>query len=116
MRKWSGEIHKAIFSHVVLIGIPTILFYGLRRSGWSLTGVHIAIATFYLFSAFMLLLESATAMFRRFATDDYKKDRRPFSQTYYQAKAALGVGGARQPHAKTPVPKCSFLGSSLPAQ
>ena len=109
MRKWSGEIHKAIFSHVVLIGIPTIFFYGLRQGGWSLTGLHIAIATFYLFSAFMLLLESATAMFRRFATDDYKKDRRPFSQAYYEAKAALGVGGARQPYPKTPVPKCSFL-------
>jgi cellulose synthase/poly-beta-1,6-N-acetylglucosamine synthase-like glycosyltransferase len=109
VRKWSGEIHKAIISHLILIGIPTALFYGLRQSGWSLTGLHIAIATFYLFSAFMLLLESATAMFRRFATDDYKKDPRRLSQAYYQAKAKLGVGGARRPVPKAPVPKCSFL-------
>lgn len=109
MRKWSGEIHKAIFTHVVLIGVPTVFFYFLRQEGWSLTGLHLAIATFYLFSAFMLLLESATAMFRRFATKDYKADPSRLNQTYYAAKAALGVGGARQPYPSQPVPKCSFL-------
>lgn len=109
MRKWSGEIHKAIFTHVVLIGIPTIFFYSLRQGGWSLTGLHLAIATFYLFSAFMLLLESAAAMFRRFATTDYKKDPSRLNQTYYAAKEAVGVGGARQPYPWRPVPKCSFL-------
>lgn len=109
MRKWSVEIHKAIFTHVVLIGIPTIFFYCLRLGGWSLTGLHLVIATFYLFSAFMLLLESSSAMFRRFATDRYKKDPNKLNQTYYAAKAALGVGGARQPYPRNPVPKCSFL-------
>lgn len=109
MRKWSVEINKAIFTHVVLIGIPTVFFYWLRLGGWSLTGLHLAIATFYLFSALMLLLESSSAMFRRFATDDYKKDPNRRHQAYYNAKAALGVGGARHPYPKAPVPKCSFL-------
>jgi cellulose synthase/poly-beta-1,6-N-acetylglucosamine synthase-like glycosyltransferase len=109
VRKWSGEIHKAIFTHVVLIGIPTIFFYSLRQGGWSLTGLHLAIATFYLFSAFMLLLESAAAMFRRFATTDYKRDPSRLNQTYYAAKEAVGIGGARRPYPWRPVPKCSFL-------
>lgn len=30
-------------------------------------------------------------------------------QTYYAAKALLGVGGSRQPYPKAPIPKCSFL-------
>lgn len=109
MRKWSVEINKAIFTHVLLIGIPTIFFYCMRLGGWSLTGLHLAIATFYLFSALMLLLESSSAMFRRFATDDYKKDPSRLNQTYYAVKDAIGVGGARYPRSKTPVPKCSFL-------
>jgi cellulose synthase/poly-beta-1,6-N-acetylglucosamine synthase-like glycosyltransferase len=109
VRKWSVEINKAIFTHVVLIGIPTVFFYCLRLGGWSLTGIHLVIATFYLFSAFMLLLESFSAVFRRFATKDYKKDPNKLHQSYYAAKAALGVGGARYDHPRTPVPKCSFL-------
>jgi cellulose synthase/poly-beta-1,6-N-acetylglucosamine synthase-like glycosyltransferase len=109
VRKWSVEIRKAIFTHVILIGIPTVFFYCLRRGGWSLTGLHLAIATFYLFSAFMLLLESSTAMFRRFATDDYQKDPNPNHQRYYAVKEALGIGGARRPRSTDPVPKCSFL-------
>ncbi len=109
MRKWSVEIKKAIFTHVVLIGIPTVFFYCLRLGGWSLTSLHLVIATFYLFSAFMLLLESSTAMFRRFATDDYQKDPNPAHQRYYAVKEALGIGGARHPRPLTPIPKCSFL-------
>lgn len=109
VRKWSVEVRKAIFTHVALIGIPTLFFYWLRLGGWSLNGLHLAIATFYLFSAFMLLLESSTAMFRRFATDRYRTDPRKLNQAYYSVKERLGIGGARHPYPIEPVPKCSFL-------
>lgn len=109
MRQWSVEVKKAILTHVGLIGVPTVFFYGLRLDGWDLTSLHVAIAAFYVFSAFMLLLESSSAMLRRFATDAYKKDTHRLHQFYYRIKAAIGAGGARQPISKRPAPQCSFL-------
>lgn len=109
MRQWSVEIKKAVFTHLVLIGIPTVFFYALRLWGWDLTSLHVAIAAFYVFSAVMLLVETASSMFRRFATDAYRQDPRRLNQVYYAVKAAFGFGGARQPNAKQPPPKCSFL-------
>lgn len=110
-RKWSGEINKAIFTHLLLIGVPTVFFYALRKDGWDLTDMHIGIATVYLFSAFVLLLESSTAMFRRFATDQYK-DRLvagTLNPLLYSIKAALGVAGSRHAVTKCPIPRCSVL-------
>lgn len=109
MRKWTVELRKAILTHAILIGVPTLVFYWMRLEGWSLTGLHIVIATFYIISGLMLLLESSTAIARRFATDDYKSDRNRLRRRYYNLKARAGMGGSRQPYPKTPVPRCSFL-------
>jgi cellulose synthase/poly-beta-1,6-N-acetylglucosamine synthase-like glycosyltransferase len=109
VRKWSAELNKAIFTHVVLIGVPTIFFYCLRLGGWSLTGLHLAIATFYLFSAFMLLLESSTAVFRRYATNQQKLAPGKLSHLHHSIKSSLGVAGAMYPPPQHPVPRCSFL-------
>jgi cellulose synthase/poly-beta-1,6-N-acetylglucosamine synthase-like glycosyltransferase len=110
-RNWSIELKKAAFTHGALIGISTIFFYGLRLAGWDLVDLHIAIGTVYLFGALILLLESSTAMFRRFATDHYKDQLAAgtLNPLRYSLKAALGVAGARHPVPKRPVPRCSFL-------
>ncbi|MBF2072904.1 MAG: glycosyltransferase family 2 protein [Synechococcales cyanobacterium C42_A2020_086] len=108
MRQWSVEIRKAFFTHVLLIGVPTVFFYGLRSGGWSLTGLHLAIATFYLFSAFMLLMESSTAMFRRYARP-VRPPRGKLLRWYHFFKDRIGIGGAKHPMPTQPVPRCSFL-------
>lgn len=110
-RRWSVEINKAIFTHLLLIGFPTIFFYVLRLDGWELNDFHIVIATVYLFGAFVLCLESSTAMFRRFATDQYKDKLAAgtLNPLRYTVKSALGVAGSRQPTPKIPLPRCSFL-------
>jgi cellulose synthase/poly-beta-1,6-N-acetylglucosamine synthase-like glycosyltransferase len=107
--KWSIELHKLIYTHVVLIGIPTILYYCLRVGGWNLINLHMAIATFYLASALIIIAETTNALFRRFATDQYSLKPGRFNQFHQLTKSFLGVGGAKRPEPKRPVPRCSFL-------
>ena len=109
MRKWTVELNKLIFTHVVLIGVPTIFFYCLRRGGWTLTGIHMAIATFYVISSIVLIVEATASSFRRFATNKHSLAPNRLAQRFDRLKVKLGVGGARQPEPSYPVPRCSFL-------
>ncbi|NJL20314.1 MAG: glycosyltransferase [Leptolyngbyaceae cyanobacterium SM1_3_5] len=105
MRKWTAELYKLIFTHIVLIGAPTIFFYCLRRGGWSLTGIHMTIATFYVISSIVLITEATVSSFRRYAT----RAGAPKPNWGDHLKQKLGVGGAKLPAPSAPVPKCSFL-------
>ena len=42
---------KIIFTHVVVIGVPAILYYYLRVGGASLFWLHATVATAYLITA-----------------------------------------------------------------
>lgn len=109
--KWSVELQKAALTHVVLIACSTIFFYSLRLNGWNLISWHVAIAIFYMLGAFVLLLESFSAMFRRFATERYryKLISGQLPRLHYSIKSALGIAGARHPAPARAVPRCSFL-------
>ncbi|NJO43522.1 MAG: glycosyltransferase family 2 protein [Cyanobacteria bacterium CRU_2_1] len=111
VKKWSAEIYKAVFTHIILIGCPTIFFYCFRLSEWKLIGLHLTLALVYLLGAFMLLLESSSAVFRRFATDRHESKLKSgmFNQLSYSIKSSLGIAGARHPIPKRSVPRCSLL-------
>ncbi|NJO74274.1 MAG: glycosyltransferase family 2 protein [Leptolyngbyaceae cyanobacterium RM1_406_9] len=108
MTKWTIELHKLIYTHVVLIGVPTIFYYCLRVGGWELMNLHMAIATFYMASALIIIAETTNALFRRFATNQYSV-KPGFGQFHQRAKSLLGVGGSRHPEPERPLPRCSFL-------
>lgn len=108
MRKWSGDLHKLIYTHVLLIGVPTIFYYCLRQGGMTLVNVHMAIATFFLFSSLVIILEATSALFRRFAVVERKPDN-SFEQLTRTIKTAVGVGGRKRSRSRNPLPKCSFL-------
>ncbi|MBD2057202.1 glycosyltransferase [Oculatella sp. FACHB-28] len=108
MTKWTIELHKLIYTHVVLIGVPTIFYYCLRVGGWDLMNLHMAIATFYMASALIIIAETTNALFRRFATDQYNV-KSGLGQFHQRTKSLLGMGGSRLPEPKRPTPRCSFL-------
>jgi hypothetical protein len=58
---------KIIFTHVVVIGVPAILYYYLRVGGASLFWLHALVATAYLITALMIIYEATAALFRRYA-------------------------------------------------
>jgi cellulose synthase/poly-beta-1,6-N-acetylglucosamine synthase-like glycosyltransferase len=106
--KWPFDLDKLIFTHVVIIGLPTILYYCFREGGWSLLGLHIVIATLYLFSSLMIIFETTNAMFRRFAgADEYCKGR--LDRFFQSLKIAFGIQGSKHPQLRQSLPRCSFI-------
>jgi cellulose synthase/poly-beta-1,6-N-acetylglucosamine synthase-like glycosyltransferase len=99
---------KIIFTHVVIIGVPAILYYYLRVGGASLFWLHAAVATVYLITALMIIYEATAALFRRYAgsaeepTGSTERWKRKF-------KDAFGVSGAHVPEPTRPLPRCSFI-------
>ncbi|HEY9617498.1 MAG TPA: glycosyltransferase family 2 protein [Microcoleaceae cyanobacterium] len=109
MKKWSVDLHKLIYTHILLIGIPTIFYYCLRLDGLVLVDVHIAIATFFFFSSVIIIVEASNALLRRFAIEPPQFTANRVERLLRQAKSALGVAGYRRPMASSPLPRCSFL-------
>jgi cellulose synthase/poly-beta-1,6-N-acetylglucosamine synthase-like glycosyltransferase len=109
VRKWTGDLYKLVYTHVLLIGIPTLFYYCLRRGGFSLINVHMVIATFFLVSSLIIFLESSTALFRRFAVSEKSPTTDPLDNFLQTVKRTFGLGGARRRHSRTAMPRCSFL-------
>ncbi len=109
MRKWTGDLHKLIYTHVLLIGVPTIFYYCLRLGGMPLIRIHMAIATFFLLSSLIIFLEATNALFRRFAVKRTRDTSSRLTQFKQSAKSVLGVGGSNCLPATVPLPRCSFL-------
>ncbi|EKQ67548.1 glycosyl transferase [Leptolyngbyaceae cyanobacterium JSC-12] len=110
MKKWSVDLHKLIYTHIVMIGIPTIFYYCLRLGGLTLVDIHVAIATFFLVSSFMIILEATSSLFRRYAI---KTDKLPttnrLDKLLHSIKKVLGISGSRRHPSPSPVPRCSVL-------
>ncbi|MDX2099755.1 MAG: glycosyltransferase [Leptolyngbyaceae cyanobacterium bins.59] len=109
MKKWSADRDKLIYTHIVLIGIPTIFCYCLRLTGSNLLEWHIAIATVFLLSSLIIVVESTNALFLRFAIRDKQMIQGRADRYLQSFKSALGVSGAKRPTPKCPLPKCSFI-------
>ncbi|WP_008313779.1 glycosyltransferase family 2 protein [Leptolyngbya sp. PCC 6406] len=108
-RSWSVEIRKVLLTHSLLIFIPTALLLALQSNGYSIQGLHRTISTLYLISAFVLILESTVALFRRFSSHPKRFSKGFIDQQWDAFKVGLGVGGARIPAPLLPLPRCSFL-------
>jgi cellulose synthase/poly-beta-1,6-N-acetylglucosamine synthase-like glycosyltransferase len=99
---------NVIFTHVVIIGVPTILYYYLRLSGASLFELHCAVATVYLITSLMIFYEASVALVRRFAGEAHPP-KGAFDRLGQRMKQLLGVSGAQVPAPTRPVPRASFI-------
>jgi len=99
---------NVLFTHVVIIGVPTILYYYLRLSGASLFELHCAVATVYLITALMICYEASIALFRRFAGEPHEPVN-ALDRVGQRVKRLLGVTGRRVPVPTRPVPRATFI-------
>ncbi len=99
---------KIIFTHVVVIGVPAILYYYMRVGGNSLFWLHVLVATAYLITALMICYEATAALFRRYA-GRAGQPIGPTERWKRKLKDALGVSGAHVPEPTRAVPRCSFI-------
>jgi cellulose synthase/poly-beta-1,6-N-acetylglucosamine synthase-like glycosyltransferase len=108
-KSWSVEIRKILLTHGILILVPTLLLLWVQSLGYSLQEFHRLISTVYLVSAFVLVLESTAAVFRRVAGQSEGAIAQSQPSRWEILKGYLGVRGARLPQPSCPVPRCSFL-------
>lgn len=108
MKKWSVDLHKLIYTHIVMIGVPTIFYYCLRLGGLALVDVHMAIASFFLVSSVMIILEASHSLFRRYALRVKRPTHDTGDRWKHSFKRAFGMGGRKRRPA-TPLPRCSIL-------
>jgi len=99
---------KIIFTHVVVIGVPAILYYYLRVGGASLFWLHVLVATAYLITALMICYEATAALSRRYAGSAGPPIGAP-ERWKRKFKDALGVSGAHVPEPTRPLPRCTFI-------
>jgi cellulose synthase/poly-beta-1,6-N-acetylglucosamine synthase-like glycosyltransferase len=99
---------NVIFTHVVIIGVPTILYYYLRLSGASLFELHCAVATVYLITSLMIFYEATVALFRRFAGEG-RQVTGLLDRMGQRLKQILGVTGRSIPAPSRPVPRATFI-------
>jgi cellulose synthase/poly-beta-1,6-N-acetylglucosamine synthase-like glycosyltransferase len=109
VKKWSVDLHKLIYTHIVMIGVPTIFYYCLRLGGLKLVDVHMAIATFFLISSIMIILEASNSLFRRYAVKADQSTQRPRDRFTTPFKHLLGIRGYKRHQPLTPLPRCSLV-------
>ena len=101
-------LDKVIFTHVIILGIPTILYYYLRLNGSNLFYLHVFVATVYLITALMIIYESTSALFRRYAGSP-SRPTGPLDEFFQRIKILLGVSGAKRLASHRPIPRSSFI-------
>lgn len=108
MKKWSVDLHKLIYTHVLMVGVPTIFYYCLRLGGLDLVNVHVAIATFFLVSSLMIIVEASNSLFRRYAVKGERATGR-HDRLMHRIKRTLKVDRCRLQHPSSSPPRCSIL-------
>jgi len=98
----------AIFTHMVVIGVPAIIYYYLRLFGMDLFWLHAGVATFYLVTALVSSWEALTALFRRFA-GEVESPTGLLDRAERRAKKLLRVSEGRHPRPLIEVPRSTFL-------
>lgn len=91
-----------------MVGIPTIFYYCLRQGGLPLINVHVAIATFFLVSSVMLIIETSYSLFRRYAVKSEKTAVHSLAHLKHLIERWVGIK-QRQDWASSSPPRCSML-------
>ncbi|HEY9695135.1 MAG TPA: acyltransferase family protein [Oculatellaceae cyanobacterium] len=109
IKKWPFSLDKLIFSHTVIIGIPTILYYYLRLNGWSLFTLHTAIATAYLFTSLMMMYEATIVWFEDLIINQRNGKKRKLKPLLQELIGYLGIQRFQRSKATRPLPRCSCI-------
>jgi cellulose synthase/poly-beta-1,6-N-acetylglucosamine synthase-like glycosyltransferase len=99
---------SVIFTHVLIIGLPTILYYNLRLLGSDLFCLRVIVATVFLITALVSCYEAAIAFFRRFA-GPASEPSGTLDRLGRRLKRALRVRGANLVPSRRPIPRCTFI-------
>ncbi|MBF4510803.1 MAG: glycosyltransferase family 2 protein [Aeromicrobium sp.] len=71
IRRTSYGWGRVLLTHLIVVGLPTIIYYQLRVAGHDLFWLHIIVAATYFITAVVLIWEALITLTRRRATRDH---------------------------------------------
>jgi cellulose synthase/poly-beta-1,6-N-acetylglucosamine synthase-like glycosyltransferase len=101
-----------LYTHTLLLGLPTLFYWCLQQGGVSLMPWHFVVATVYLISACTLMHEATLAVSRRFATHKRSlltRANSTYASVTYRIKRSIGFRGAELLRSSVSLPRCSFI-------
>jgi cellulose synthase/poly-beta-1,6-N-acetylglucosamine synthase-like glycosyltransferase len=105
VRRTPYEWGRLILTNIVVVAIPTFIYYGLRVRGYDLFWLHITIAAAYLITALVVIWEAVITLTRRRACKDSSR-----TGLRWRIAQTLGISGGRLPSAELPpVPSSTFI-------
>ncbi|MBN2841345.1 MAG: glycosyltransferase family 2 protein [Coriobacteriia bacterium] len=105
VRRTPYEWGRLILANIVVVAIPTYVYYLLRVRGYDLLWLHLAIAAVYLITAIVIIWEALVTVTRRRASTDANH-----SGFMDRLARTFGVAGGRLPSAELPpVPSATFI-------
>lgn len=109
LKKFPFDIDKIIIASVIIIGVPTIFFYYMRVDEWNMLGLHIAIATIYLFTSLGIIYESSRVSLHSVVNDKNSRTPRRLKHFLRPLLASLGIKKISHPQPNRPLPYCSCI-------
>ncbi|MDO9556929.1 MAG: glycosyltransferase family 2 protein [Coriobacteriia bacterium] len=95
---------RVALTNLVVVGLPTALYYRLRVLGHDLMWLHLFIAAVYLLTALVIIWEASVSITRKHASRDKRQGLLAFIQRL------LGTTGGRLPAGDTPpVPRTTLI-------
>ncbi len=102
-------VDKAVFTHVVAIGLPTILYYFILLNGWDLLALHLLIPTGYLVSSLIIIAEALVAGFWYTPLHRRQWLRARSGRVAQLARQPLAVGSPGRPQKEPSIPRCTYI-------
>jgi cellulose synthase/poly-beta-1,6-N-acetylglucosamine synthase-like glycosyltransferase len=102
-------IDKIIFAHVVVVGVPTILYYCLLVNGWDLLALQFLIPTCYLLTSLVVIGEATIIAFWYSSKSKLKLQRGLLQRFSRFPRIASTHSRAKLLARKHQLPRCTFI-------
>jgi cellulose synthase/poly-beta-1,6-N-acetylglucosamine synthase-like glycosyltransferase len=101
-------LDKIVFTHVVVIGLPTVLYYIVLKNGGNLLPLHVLIPILYLLTTLVVMGE-ALATATAHASTSMRKPRLGLIQRFWRLPQHSVTQGGQLPIPLRPLPRCSLI-------
>ena len=101
-------IDKVIFTHVVVIGLPTIVYYCILKSGWNLLPLHLLIPILYFVTSVVVIGESLSTAIA-YSSPRIQKPRLGILQRFLRMPRPYATQRNEVSEPTRPLPKCSLI-------
>jgi cellulose synthase/poly-beta-1,6-N-acetylglucosamine synthase-like glycosyltransferase len=105
---FGSVVDKVIFTHVVVIGLPTLLYYFILKSGWNLLALHVCIPILYFLTSIVVIGESLSTAIA-YSSPRTQKPKLGILQRWLRMPRTHATHRHLLSEPKRPLPKCSLV-------